>query len=152
MKKLMFAAALVASAAAFADGPINAVSFAGGVNDYQFNTQGALFYFDGESDSSTVTNEPAELIHTKHTANFAYQAGVTCTAIDPDGVRYLDPDGNEKKQMADNVLLAIGMKSKSDEAMALSAAVPYSVVIGDCDKPGNVQKCMRAAFGAASQI
>ena len=62
MKKLMFAAALVASAAAFADGPINAVSFAGGVNDYQFNTQGALFYFDGESDSSTVTNEPAELI------------------------------------------------------------------------------------------
>ena len=28
----------------------------------------------------------------------------------------------------------------------------YSVVIGDCDKPGNVQKCMRAAFGAASQI
>ena len=88
----------------------------------------------------------------RHTANFAYQAGVTCTAIDPDGVRYLDPDGNEKKQMADNVLLAIGMKSKSDEAMELAAAVPYSVVIGDCDKPGNVQKCMRAAFGAASQI
>ena len=39
-----------------------------------------------------------------------------------------------------------------DEAMELAAAVPYSVVIGDCDKPGNVQKCMRAAFGAASQI
>ena len=88
----------------------------------------------------------------RHTANFAYQAGVTCTAIDPDGVRYLDPDGNEKKQQADNVLLAIGMKSKSDEAMELAAAVPYSVVIGDCDKPGNVQKCMRTAFGAASQI
>ena len=29
----------------------------------------------------------------RHTANFAYQAGVTCTDIDPDGVRYLDPDG-----------------------------------------------------------
>jgi hypothetical protein len=36
--------------------------------------------------------------------------------------------------------------------MELSSAAPYSVVIGDCDKPGNVQKCMRSAFGVASQI
>ena len=88
----------------------------------------------------------------RHTANFAYQAGVKCTAIDPDGVRYLDPNGVEQKQQADNVLLAIGMKSKQDEAMELSKAVPVSYVIGDCDKPGNVQKCMRSAFGIASQI
>jgi pyruvate/2-oxoglutarate dehydrogenase complex dihydrolipoamide dehydrogenase (E3) component len=88
----------------------------------------------------------------RHCENFAYQAGVTCTAIDPDGVRYLDPNGKECKQQADNVLLAIGMKSLSDEAMELSSAAPYSVVIGDCDKPGNVQKCMRSAFGVASQI
>ncbi len=88
----------------------------------------------------------------RHTENFAYRAGVTCTAIEPDGVSYNDPDGNPQKQYADNVLLAIGMKSKSDEAMELASAVPYSVVIGDCDKPGNVQKCMRSAFGTASQI
>ncbi len=88
----------------------------------------------------------------RHCENFAYQAGVTCTAIEPDGVRYLDPNGKEQKQLADNVLLAIGMTSRSDEAMALSSAAPYSVVIGDCDAPGNVQKCMRAAFGVASQI
>jgi pyruvate/2-oxoglutarate dehydrogenase complex dihydrolipoamide dehydrogenase (E3) component len=44
----------------------------------------------------------------RHQENFAYRAGVTCTAIDPDGVRYLDPDGKECKQQADNVLLAIG--------------------------------------------
>lgn len=88
----------------------------------------------------------------RHTENFAYQAGVTCTAIDADGVRYLEPDGKACKQQADNVLLAIGMKSRNDEAMELASAVPYSVVIGDCDKPGNVQKCMRSAFGVASQI
>lgn len=88
----------------------------------------------------------------RHTANFAYQAGVKCTAIDSDGVRYLDPNGVEQKQQADNVLLAIGMKSKQDEAMELAKAVPVSYVIGDCDKPGNVQKCMRSAFGIASQI
>jgi 2,4-dienoyl-CoA reductase-like NADH-dependent reductase (Old Yellow Enzyme family)/thioredoxin reductase len=88
----------------------------------------------------------------RHCENFAYQAGVTCTAIEPDGVCYNDPDGKPQKQQADNVLLAIGMKSKQDEAMELASAVPYSVVIGDCDKPGNVQKCMRSAFGTASQI
>ncbi|MDD6023206.1 MAG: FAD-dependent oxidoreductase [Oscillospiraceae bacterium] len=88
----------------------------------------------------------------RHTENFAYQAGVTCTAIDPDGVRYLDPNGVEKKQLADNVLLAIGMRSLNEEAMELASAAPYSVVIGDCDKPGNVQRCMRSAFGVASQI
>ena len=87
----------------------------------------------------------------RHTANFAYRAGVKCTAIEADGVCYDDPDGKPQKQMADNVLLAIGMTSKSDEAMELASAVPYSVVIGDCDKPGNVQKCMRSAFGTASQ-
>ena len=58
----------------------------------------------------------------------------------------------EQKQQTDNVLLAIGMKSKQDEAMELAKAVPVSYVIGDCDKPGNVQKCMRSAFGIASQI
>lgn len=88
----------------------------------------------------------------RHTENFAYRGGVTCTAIDPDGVRYLDPDGNEQKYVCDNVLLAIGMRSLTEEAMALTGAAPYSVVIGDNDRPGNVQKCMRSAFGAASMI
>ncbi len=88
----------------------------------------------------------------KKTANFAYRAGVTCTSIEADGVCYNDPEGNPQKIAADSVLLAIGMKSKQDEAMELASAAPYSVVIGDCDKPGNVQKCMRAAFGTASQI
>ena len=43
-------------------------------------------------------------------------------------------------------------QAKQDEAMELAKAVPVSYVIGDCDKPGNVQKCMRSAFGIASQI
>lgn len=29
----------------------------------------------------------------RHCENFAYQAGVTCTAIEEDGVCYNDPDG-----------------------------------------------------------
>ena len=64
MKKLMFAAALVASAAAFADDPINAVSFEGyglgetfanGKIETNEHGSGAFFCFtDGESNSSVA--------------------------------------------------------------------------------------------------
>ncbi len=69
MKKLMFATALVASAAAFADGPtaLNAISFEGYAADATFvngaaekeegggdKTPGPFFYFDGDGDASSV--------------------------------------------------------------------------------------------------
>ena len=67
MKKLMFATALVASAAAFADGPLNAISFEGySANDTFANGAaeqaegggdkgaGPYFYYQGDSDGSSV--------------------------------------------------------------------------------------------------
>lgn len=84
--------------------------------------------------------------------NFAYQCGVTCTAIDEGGVHYTDPDGNPCYYKADNVLLAIGMQSKTAEAEKLMHAVPYTVIIGDCDTAGNVQKAMRSAYAAATRF
>ena len=65
MKKLMFATALVASVAAFADGPINAISFEGYSADAQVGNaadapdasggdNSMYFYFDGEGDGSAV--------------------------------------------------------------------------------------------------
>lgn len=84
--------------------------------------------------------------------NFSYHCGVQCTAIDPDGVRFSAKDGKEQKVACDSVLFAVGTKALTDEAMALHGAAPYSIVIGDCDKAGNVQKAMRSAFAAASVI
>ena len=84
MKKLMFVAALAASAAAFADGPINATAFANS-GEYNPNEANSYFYFAGESNSSVVTNEPAESIHTKHTANFASATDANYLALDTEG-------------------------------------------------------------------
>ena len=81
MKKLMFAAALVASAAAFAD-PINAVAFEG-VDDYQTNVQGGLFYFAGDSDSSVVTNTSSST--EKRTAYYAESQNANYLALDTEG-------------------------------------------------------------------
>lgn len=81
MKKLMFVAALAASAAAFAEGPINATAFAN-PEEYNPNAADSYFYFAGESDSSTVTNESPS---TKHTANFATATDSNYLALDTEG-------------------------------------------------------------------
>ena len=72
MKKLMFATALVASAAAFADGPLNAISFEGyDAGDTFVNgtaekgedgngSAGPYFYYQGDSDGSSVKAFDAE--------------------------------------------------------------------------------------------
>ena len=66
MKKLLFATALVASAAAFADGPLNAISFegytvetgvgsgSGDIPEAGGATGTAYFYYDGDADGSLV--------------------------------------------------------------------------------------------------
>ena len=69
MRKLMFATALVASAAAFADGPLNAISFEGYSADATFTNgtaekdeEGVIkseasygyFFFEGDADASSV--------------------------------------------------------------------------------------------------
>ena len=81
--------------------------------------------------------------------NFRYYCGVRVTAIEEDGVRYIDHKGEEHKTSSGTTLLAIGTKAKTDEAFALHGAAPRTIVIGDCDTAGNVQKCMRAAYAAA---
>ncbi len=99
MKKLMFAAALVASAAAFADDPINAVSFedanyANGKTftngDVEYNDQGSgkYFYFDGAegvSNSSVVTNENPSTVAAKRTATFKDSNNTKFLALDTEG-------------------------------------------------------------------
>ena len=96
MKKLMFAAAIAASAAAFAD-PINSIGFAGydlgatftngqAEKDESGNDKAATygyFCFYGDSDSSVVTNVNPST--TKHTAAFATAEDAKYLALDTEG-------------------------------------------------------------------
>ena len=97
MKKLMFAAAIAASAAAFAD-PINSIGFAGydlgatfttgqAEKDESGNDKAATYgyfcFLGGESDSSVVTNDNPST--TKHTAAFAEATDTKYLALDTEG-------------------------------------------------------------------
>ena len=78
--------------------------------------------------------------------------GVRCTEICPDGVKYIDKDGVEKKVMADSVLLCAGAASNCDAAQEFIGSAPQMAFIGDVNKFGNVQKAVREGFAAAMNI
>ncbi len=83
MKKLLFATAIAASAAAFA-APLTAVDFEG-ANDYQPNVSGSRFYFDGESNSSFVSNDVNAASTTKRTAYYKEANNANFLALDTEG-------------------------------------------------------------------
>ena len=83
---------------------------------------------------------------------FTYHLKARCTGVDPDGVRYMDAEGNEQKLYADKVVLAAGMKAKQDEAMTFLDGTVRTHMIGDCLKVGCIQTGLRAAYALANNI
>ena len=95
-----------------------------------------------------------EMLHNacKWEPNFSHLTEVTTTKIEADGVTYLDAAGNEHKLACDDVVLSAGVKPAMEEAMKFYGCAERFFLIGDCEKPGSIQTCMRSAFAAASQI
>ncbi len=73
-------------------------------------------------------------------------------AIESDGVRYIDAEGNEQKLLADLVVMCTGAKPNNEEASSLFGAAPQTDYIGDCRQIGNVHFAVTSGFGAANQI
>lgn len=84
--------------------------------------------------------------------NFKFKCGIYCTVIEKDGVRYQTQDGSEGKAAGGSIVIAVGSKPRSAEAMAFAGTAPRLLVIGDCDSPGSVQKAIRQGFAAACSI
>lgn len=75
-----------------------------------------------------------------------------CTEITSDGILYLDKDGKEEQILADNIVIAAGMKAKQDMAETFRPYAHRFVAIGDCVRASNVEYAIHSAFYAASQI
>ena len=73
-------------------------------------------------------------------------------AIEPDGVRYIDAEGNEQKVLGELVVMCTGAKPNNLEAAALAGAAPQTDYIGDCRQVGNVHFAVTSGYGAANQI
>lgn len=74
------------------------------------------------------------------------------TKVEPNRVTYVTADGQEHVMECDSVVISGGMKPCVDEALAYAGTADQFMVIGDCEKPTNLQINLRRALGAASQI
>jgi 2,4-dienoyl-CoA reductase-like NADH-dependent reductase (Old Yellow Enzyme family)/thioredoxin reductase len=87
------------------------------------------------------------------TDNFNCILQATATGISNGKVTYKEAKGEEKSIKADSVVVFAGFKPRKDEAMKFSGLANQFFVIGDCSgNGGDIRKCNRGAFAAASMI
>ncbi len=83
---------------------------------------------------------------------FHYVLNASAKEIGDQGVTYTDQNGEEHTIPADTVVLSVGMRAKSDEALGFYGTAPHFYMIGDCVKPGTVQTGTRNAYATAMGI
>ncbi len=89
--------------------------------------------------------------------NVKYMLNASCTGIYDNGVIFTDKEGIEHKLEAGTVVLSVGMKPKTFEAVKIAKGLTEAGIkfhmIGDCAQTrGNVQKAIRSAFAAAVSL
>ncbi|MGI5936924.1 MAG: FAD-dependent oxidoreductase [Oscillospiraceae bacterium] len=75
-----------------------------------------------------------------------------CSRITENGVYYIDGEGNEQFLEADSVVIAAGMKARSEEAERFRDVAIEFRAIGDCVRAKNVREAIRGGFDFAMQI
>jgi NADPH-dependent 2,4-dienoyl-CoA reductase/sulfur reductase-like enzyme len=85
--------------------------------------------------------------------NFTPVTDATVTRIAEGQVTYKDAKGNENTILADSVVVSVGRQARRDEALRFYGSANRVINLGDCsDEGGNIQRSVRSAYFAASQI
>ena len=84
--------------------------------------------------------------------SFHFVVNATAKEITADHVTYTDQNGEDHDLPADSVILSVGMRSKTDEALAFYGKSQYFYLLGDCKKPGTIQTTNRNAYGICMNI
>lgn len=81
-----------------------------------------------------------------------FAVGMRVTEVVEDGVKAIDANGVEQLFKADTVILAAGLKARSDEAESLRSCAPSYRAIGDCLRAKKVCDAVRGGYDAAMNI
>lgn len=84
--------------------------------------------------------------------SFHYLLNTSAREIGADCVICAGQDGSSRTLPADSVVLSVGMRSKSDEALRFYGSAKHFYMIGDCVKPGTIQTANRSAYATAVTI
>lgn len=90
--------------------------------------------------------------YANNTENFTYILKAKCLRVTDTGVVYADAEGSEKTLTGDMVLMAVGTKCRTDEALSLYGEGRRVMLIGDCCKASDIANATRTAYAAASQL
>jgi NADPH-dependent 2,4-dienoyl-CoA reductase/sulfur reductase-like enzyme len=101
----------------------------------------------------TPTEGPHQGISYQISDTFGYILEATATGITNGKVTYQDSKGQEKSISADSVVLFGGLRPRKDEALKFYGSANGFFIVGDCTgNGGDIRKCNRIAFAAASRI
>ncbi len=76
----------------------------------------------------------------------------TTTKVEGRSVVYLDREGAEHTIEADNIVICGGVIPNAEVAMAYGSCTDEFYAVGDCAGAGNIQRCMRDAWGKANRV
>lgn len=94
----------------------------------------------------------AQRQHMNKCENFKAYMETKVIEVKNHGVVVVDKTGNESFIEAEHILLAVGMKSKKEEAFKFYGITPNTTMIGDCRKVGHVLDCTNDAYFVAVNI
>jgi NADPH-dependent 2,4-dienoyl-CoA reductase/sulfur reductase-like enzyme len=84
--------------------------------------------------------------------NISCHTGLKCSAISLEGVAAEDGDGRKFFFPADTVIMAAGMRPRSELVEALRPLVSEFYVVGDASRPRNVMHAVRDGYDAAVNL
>lgn len=84
--------------------------------------------------------------------NFTGIVNARVTGITDDVVTYMDKEGVEHAIECDSVVISLGMKAKTEEALSFFGSADRFEIIGDAKKPATVQQAMRSAFAVSHSV
>ena len=84
--------------------------------------------------------------------NFHFLTNVQSESVTDTGVIYRDKAGALCELPADNVVISGGRAADTEFALSFYGSANDFFLVGDCKIPGNVQKCMRMAYAAATRL
>lgn len=84
--------------------------------------------------------------------SFHSVVNATVTHVDKNAVTYKDKEGQEHTLPCDSVVISLGMRAKTQEALSFYGSADRFALIGDAKKPATIQQAMRQAYAVSHSV
>ena len=82
---------------------------------------------------------------------FSFIPQAVTLSIEPGAVTY-EKDGEHRVLRCDSIVIAGGVRSRTEDALRYAGCARQFFMIGDCDRVMNLQHCTRSALAAVSKL